>query len=333
VNNNFYQFLESLKIDPKESKLKDVLNHKNLTIAKFEQNTHYPDPYTIKVNRFEVSHYINEETTDYYDFQHVSIVDKDDAEQAALIILHDKTEDRLNDLKRNDMINIIVHELKNPITGVIGLSNIMLENDNIDKDEQQVLLNEIKLSGERMNDLVNRFLEIQRLESGRISIDFENVDVLKVIRNVCSITHPLLSEKNLETKVIKEGKDFTITANSDLLFDAIQNILSNAVKYGDAHRVIEIAVYDLESKLKISITDYGYGISLEDQKKIFDKFYRVKSNIKSAREKGTGLGLAYVREIMNRHHGEIELESNEKIGSRFTLVFPKVKTREVAYEV
>jgi signal transduction histidine kinase len=75
--------------------------------------------------------------------------------------------------------------------------------------------------------------------------------------------------------------------------------------------------------VKLSVTDFGYGISLEEQKKIFNKFYRVKSNKKAARENGTGLGLAYVREIINIHNGEIELESNEAIGSRFTLIFPK----------
>jgi len=323
VNNNFYNFLENLGVDPKDATLDDVLEHEDIKTTKFEQTSHYPDPYTIKINRFEVSYFINSDKSDYYDFQYVSIVDQEDIEQAALIILHDKTEDRLNDIKRNDMINIIVHELKNPITGVMGLSKIMLDNDQIDKEEQKVLLNEINLSGDRMNSLVNRFLEIQRLESGRIAIDLENVDVAKVVQNVCSVTHPLLSEKHLKTNIVKEGQNFKIKANSDLVFDAIQNLLSNAIKYGDPHRTIEIALQTLDHQLKISITDYGYGISLEDQKKVFDKFFRVKSNIKSAREKGTGLGLAYVREIMNRHNGEIELESNEKIGTRFTLVFPK----------
>lgn len=73
---------------------------------------------------------------------------------------------------------------------------------------------------------------------------------------------------------------------------------------------------------KISVTDYGYGISNEDQKKVFDKFFRVKTNAKSAKEKGTGLGLAYVKEVVNRHNGEIGLESNEIIGTRFTLIIP-----------
>ncbi|MGB0346349.1 MAG: sensor histidine kinase, partial [Balneolaceae bacterium] len=67
----------------------------------------------------------------------------------------------------------------------------------------------------------------------------------------------------------------------------------------------------------------GFGISLEDQKKVFDKFYRVRSNIKSAKEKGTGLGLAYVKEIVNKHKGDVLLESNDDIGSKFTIVLPR----------
>lgn len=328
LNNNFHAFLESLSLNPKKVTLEGLLKHKKISTSALQQSTQYPHPYTVKIKRFDLSHVINNNKNDYYDFQHVSIVDKEDVEQAALIILHDKTEDRLNDIKRNDMINIIVHELKNPITGVIGLSKLMIDNQSIDREEQAVLLNEINLSGERMNTLVNRFLEIQRLESGRISIDPESVNLHKVIQNICSITHSQLVEKNLETNIIKNGTDFTLKGSEELIFDAIQNLLSNAIKYGDRNRTIDMELTELDESLTLSITDYGYGIGLEDQKKVFEKFYRIKSNPKSAGEKGTGLGLAYVQEIMSRHHGKIELESNEEIGSRFTLVFPKVQLYE-----
>jgi signal transduction histidine kinase len=330
LNKNFHSFLEGLSLDPKTTDLDDIIQHGKVTAAKFEQNTHYPDPYTIKINRFELSVYINEDNSDYYDFQHISIVDKDGKEQAALIIMHDKTEDRLNEIKRNDMINIIVHELKNPITGVIGLSKIMLDNPNIKKDEQEVLLKEVNLSGERMNNLVNRFLDIQRLESGRIAIDFENVNMLKVVEEVCSVTHPLLNDKNLKTRIIQNGSNFVVSANRDFAFDAIQNLLSNAIKYGGPNRTIEIELENAKENLRVSVTDYGSGISLEDQKKVFDKFYRIKGNKSS--EKGTGLGLAYVREIMHRHNGEIELKSEKEFGSRFTLVFPKHRIQKDTHE-
>jgi signal transduction histidine kinase len=326
TNNNFQGFLDTLGLDLKNCTLNDIFDHQNIRIAKFEQTIHNPDPYTVKIKRSEVAYVMNDEMTDFYDFQYVSIVNKDDEEQAALIILHDTTEDRLNDIKRNDMINIIVHELKNPITGVIGLSGLLLESENISAEESHALLKEIKLSGERMNSLVNRFLEIQRLESGRVSIDFEYINLVQLTEQVLSITHPLLNEKRLKSTLTKEGTNFVVRGGSDLIFDAIQNLISNAIKYGGKGRTIEIELHEMEEAIKVSVTDHGYGIALEEQKKVFEKFYRIKSNKASAIEKGTGLGLPYVREIMHRHKGEIELQSNDEIGSRFTLIFPKAKS-------
>ena len=102
----------------------------------------------------------------------------------------------------------------------------------------------------------------------------------------------------------------------------LRNLIDNAIKYGDPGRTMEVDIKNTGDLLRFSITDFGYGISLEDQKKVFEKFFRVKSNAKSARVAGTGLGLAYVKEIVNQHKGEIKLESNEEIGSRFTIDIP-----------
>ncbi|MEX2478833.1 MAG: HAMP domain-containing sensor histidine kinase [Gracilimonas sp.] len=324
INNNFEQLLGDLNIKPDSAHLDDILSHPKITVAKFEQRIHNPDPYTVKINSSEISHYLNDNKNDYYDFQYVSIINKEGHEEAALIILHDMTEDRLNDIKRNEMINIIAHELKNPITSIMGLSEVLMDSTyQMNESEKDNMINEILISGQRMKSLVNRFLDIQRIESGRINIEFEPIDLMVVTEEVRAITHPLLKDKNLKTKLVREGRNFQINGSRDLIFDAIQNLLSNAIKYGGKDRTIEIKLSHKPDHHSISITDHGYGISIEEQKKIFDKFYRVKSNKKAIRETGTGLGLSYVREIIDLHNGEIELESNEDIGSRFTLVFPK----------
>lgn len=324
INNNLEQFLNSLNIDAETAHLDDILSHDKINVAKFEQRIHHPDPYTVKINSSEVSHFLNDNKNDYYDFQYVSIINKDEDVEAALIILHDKTEDRLNDIKRNDMINIIAHELKNPITSIMGLSEVLKDSTyQMNASEKDNLIDEILLSGERMKTLVNRFLDIQRIESGRVNVEFEEVNLMLVAEEVRSISRPLLEDKNLQTKLVREGRGFKVNGSPELIFDAIQNLLSNAIKYGGNDRTIEIKLNHKPDFHSISITDYGYGITLDEQKKIFDKFYRVKSNKNAAREPGTGLGLSYVREIINLHNGEIEIESNEEIGTRFTLVFPK----------
>lgn len=328
LNNQFIDLLSGLRLNPKETTLEEVLKHKNVILSKSTQSLHYPDPFTVRVDQAELTVYGNEEVSYYYDYQYLSILDENEQQQGAYVIIHDKTEDRLLDIKRNDMINVIVHELKNPITGVVGITKLIMDNQSMSKDEENVLLKEVYMSGERMNELVNRFLEVQKLEAGKTSVDFTNVDVLQIINDVKMLSNALLSSKNLKANIRVEGSDFMIKASKDLVFDAVQNLVSNAVKYGDPNRNIEIYLFEEKEHLKVQITDFGFGISIEDQKKVFDKFFRVKSNVKSAKEKGTGLGLAYVKEIMAIHHGNIELESTPEIGSRFILTFPKTQPNE-----
>lgn len=323
TNNQLIAFLEDLELNPKDTSLENILNHSNIKVSESNQALHYPDPFTVKVNQSSLTHSTNEGTEYFYDLQYLSILDESNEEIGAYVIIHDKTEDRLLDIKRNDMINVIVHELKNPITGVVGLSRLIIETDDMEPTESKALMQEVLNSGERMNELVNRFLEVQKLEAGNTSLNVSDVDVKEVIGNVTMLSKPLLSSKSLSLSVTETGKKFNIEADKDLVFDAIQNILSNAVKYGEPERVIDIDLKSTRDSVIVAVTDHGYGISIEDQSKVFEKFFRVKSNVKSAREKGTGLGLAYVKQIMQRHHGDIALESSANIGSRFILTFPK----------
>lgn len=326
ANNHFVGFIEAFGQNPKDVSFDELLSTSKLELSKSNQTVHYPNPYTIKINQAELAHFVSEESTYFYDYQHIAFEDEQGDSQGALVVLHDKTKDRLLDIKRTDMINIIVHELKNPITGVVGLSKLMIDNAGMSVEENQELLKEIYLSGERMNDLVNRFLDVQRLEYGRIAVEFNPIDLFQLVNDVKSVSNALLTQKNLKINISAKGTSFIVSGSKDLLFDAIQNLVSNAIKYGDPDRVIDIELENKGDEIELSVTDYGFGISIEDQQKVFDKFYRVRSNIKSAKEKGTGLGLAYVKEIIHRHNGEVQLESNEKIGSRFTLIFPNKKS-------
>lgn len=329
INNQLTSFLESLQLNPPNTSLDMVLKHPNIKLSESNQSIHYPDPFTIKVNQSELTHLNTEEETEYfYDFQHLTILDEKNTVIGAYVIIHDKTADRLLDIKRNDMINVIVHELKNPITGVVGLSRLIIDSETMSAEESKSLMQEVLNSGERMNELVNRFLDVQKLEAGNTSLNVTDVDVKKTIADVNALSKPLLSSKKLGLSLSETGTKFIIEADKDLVFDAIQNILSNAVKYGEPERTINIDLKSTKTNVSIAITDYGYGISIEDQSKVFEKFFRVKSNYKAAKEKGTGLGLAYVKEIMQRHNGDISLESSSKIGSRFVLTFPKKYTPE-----
>ena len=163
------------------------------------------------------------------------------------------------------MINVIVHELKNPITGVVGLSRLIIESESMSAEESKTLMQEVLNSGERMNELVNRFLDVQKLEAGNTSLNVTDVDVKQTIQEVSALSKPLISTKNLRMSLSETGSDFNIEGDRDLVFDAIQNILSNAIKYGDPERVIDIDLKATKKNVSIAITDHGYGISIEDQ--------------------------------------------------------------------
>jgi signal transduction histidine kinase len=112
----------------------------------------------------------------------------------------------------------------------------------------------------------------------------------------------------------------TIYASEDLITEAIQNLMTNAIKYGGENRTIEMELRADSDNAVFSITDYGYGIPPEAQSKLFTKFYRVPNS--KSKEIGTGLGLAYTKEIVTRHGGTISLESNPEIGCCFTITLP-----------
>jgi signal transduction histidine kinase len=112
-----------------------------------------------------------------------------------------------------------------------------------------------------------------------------------------------------------------VPVSVDLFRDAINNLLSNAIKYGPNDRVIVIELCRNNMNVEFCIVDHGYGIPPEAQEKVFTEFYRVRS-VHTAKETGTGLGLAHVKEIMAQHSGSVSFESTPEIGCKFTLLFP-----------
>ena len=166
--------------------------------------------------------------------------------------------------------------------------------------------------------LIERFLKVSRLESVNVKIDRVRIDLNKMIPTVCNSFKSQLDEKKLNLVMNNERVSY-INGAPELLEDVFKNLISNAIKYGSTERSIYVALWESPDKVHFSITDHGYGIPDEHREKIFQKFYRIQSYSK---EKGTGLGLAYVREIIKKHNGEIKLESNSEIGSRFTISLP-----------
>ncbi|HLN19949.1 MAG TPA: HAMP domain-containing sensor histidine kinase [Bacteroidales bacterium] len=229
-------------------------------------------------------------------------------------------EKRLSDLK-TDFINNMTHELKTPLS-TITVAGKTLELPQIRSNENKIL-ETAKLIGKQsvhLNQLINMILEISMWERTQFELDRKNVDVGELLKDIVdSFRSGGGSAASIREKYNLDG----IKTDLDVVYftTLLNNLLSNAVKYSEAEPEIEINGFRQEDNIFIKVSDNGIGISKNDQKHIFDKFYRASSgNIHKF--KGLGLGLYYVKRIAEAHGGDVTVDSKPGKGSTFTVKLP-----------
>lgn len=225
------------------------------------------------------------------------------------------------DKMKDDFISIASHELKTPMAAIKGYISMIFEGvagkvDQKAKDHLQKAYANVK----RLDVLVNELLDVSRLEQGRMQFDMQPVDISAIIKQIASELQVKADEKKLKI-VYEELKDHPkIFADSDRLAQIFDNLIGNAIKYTFKGGVT--ITHKSDGKvLQTIIKDTGIGMSPEDRKRLFEKFYRIQ-NKKTVDIPGTGLGLWITREIVHRMNGEIYADSMEDVGSQFTISFP-----------
>lgn len=299
----------------------ELFSHHYISSSKETISTEQSGDFSITVRQKELFVQRTQGDPQYLRFHDVSII-RHDEHLGSLLTLHDLTNERLIDQMKTDMMNVIVHELRNPLNSIIGFSSFILDDEELSQEEKKQYISIILENGRSMNEIVNRFLEVQRLESRTVEYPKEECDLVEIARSVCDSQKPQCTQKMLTLNFAAEPHMPTVHASKDLMREAFLNLVSNAIKYGDENRTIDVEMKQSDSHLQFVITDHGYGISAQDQTKLFTKFFRVTSNQKAADQLGTGLGLAHVKEVMKYHNGAVSLESNPEIGCRFTLSIP-----------
>ena len=229
-------------------------------------------------------------------------------------------EKRLSNLK-TDFINNMTHELKTPLS-TITVAGKTLEIEKIRKDEAKIL-ETAKMIGKQsvhLNNLINMILEISMWERTQFELDKKQVDPGEVMKDIVDSFRSGCSNcAEINLKYNFGGA----TADVDVVYftTMINNLLANAVKYNNKEPVIDIEGFREDNRLVIKIEDNGIGINKDDQKHIFDKFYRASTgNIH--RYKGLGLGLYYVKRIATAHGGDVTVSSKPGKGSTFTINIP-----------
>ena len=228
---------------------------------------------------------------------------------------------KLSEIK-TDFVNNMTHELKTPIS-TISLASQMLKDDSISIQEKNVdqITKVIDDESKRLGYQVEKVLQMAIFDKGRIKLKIKDIDIHRIIQNVVSNFSMQIENKNGIINLQLEANPSTIGVDEIHFTNIISNLLDNAVKYCEAKPVIDIRTEISNKKLIISVEDNGIGIRKEELKRVFERFYRVPTgNIHNV--KGFGLGLSYVKKIVEEHGGIIVVDSQPQKGTCFSISVP-----------
>lgn len=228
---------------------------------------------------------------------------------------------KLGDIK-NDFISNMTHEFKTPIS-TISLASEMLGDETITKtpEKQARFLKMIKDENKRLSVLVESILQTAILDKGEFKLKLNELDVHEIITTAINNTNLLVEQRHGKITTNLNATKVRLQADRVHLTNIVFNLIDNALKYSKENPEINITTHDAENGIEIIIRDNGIGISKENQRKIFDKFYRVPTgNVHNV--KGFGLGLSYVQAVVNKHGGDISVSSELGKGSTFTVILP-----------
>jgi signal transduction histidine kinase/CheY-like chemotaxis protein len=233
---------------------------------------------------------------------------------------------QINEVSRlkSEFLANMSHELRTPLNSILGFSEILKDNlAGALSDEQRVeCLEAIHASGEHLLQLINDVLDMSKIEAGRMDLVLEEFAVDSSIREVITVVKSLAGRKNIELSIATEPEDLVVYADKGKFKQVIYNLLSNAIKFTpeSGSVFVDTKVREQAGDMLVTVTDTGVGIPAEHIDKIWGEFYMVQGEHQT--QKGTGLGLALVRKLVELHGGQIDVFSEEDKGSTFSFTMP-----------
>jgi len=239
-------------------------------------------------------------------------------------LVRDITEQAAVEGMKTEFISVVSHELRTPLTPIKGYIDLILEGDAGElTEEQSEYLKIVEANTDRLVALVNDLLDISRIEAGRIDLEIKPIAIEDLIQDVLAVHRKQIESRGLSLTVSLPAKLPWVKADKGRILQVLNNLVSNAYKYTFAGGVT-ISAIAVGEYLEVTVSDTGVGISKEDAKKLFTKFFRVK-NPETREASGTGLGLAISKSIIEKHEGEIWVESRKGKGSAFHFTLPLVE--------
>jgi signal transduction histidine kinase len=224
---------------------------------------------------------------------------------------------------KSDFVANVSHELKTPLA-LIRLFSETLELGRVPSAEKaQQYYAVINKESQRLTQLINNILDFSRIEAGKKIYRFASTDIKGLVQEVIEAYRFQAEQHGFTLEVALDDEMPDVDLDKEAISLALINLLNNAIKYSPKERFIRVELKQDAQTILLSVADHGIGIAKAEQGKIFEKFYRAEDSLVHD-TKGSGLGLALVRHIMEAHGGEVRLESTLQKGSTFTLVLPKV---------
>ncbi|WJV31508.1 ATP-binding protein [Rossellomorea sp. AcN35-11] len=221
---------------------------------------------------------------------------------------------------KSEFVSTVSHELRTPLSSVLGFTELMLTKE-LKPERTKKYLTTIYQEAKRLTSLINDFLDVQRMESGRQTFEKKYEDVTPIIQQV--IDNQRVNAPNHSFNLARDTDYTIVLGDKDKLSQAFTNLISNAIKYSPDGGTITVLFREGEESIFIEVRDEGLGIPQDAIPNLFTKFYRV-DNSDRRRIGGTGLGLTIVKEIIETHDGEISVSSEVGKGSVFTVRLPMV---------
>ncbi len=253
---------------------------------------------------------------------------KDDLGQpGCLLLLHDVTEEREIDEMKNSFIALVSHELRTPLTSILAFSSYMLtEKLGPLTDAQKTGVESMYRQAKRLSAIISDFLDVSRIESGKVQMQKQPIEVDEIAERVIEELKPQAAEKNITMSVERRGlpKDAHVVALADeqRIAQVFTNLLGNALKFTEVNGKVNITLSVRNGGIVVSVSDTGCGIPPEELPKIFDRFYQVE-RVVTRKTGGTGLGLAIVKNIVEAHGGKVWVTSKVGEGTTFYFTLPR----------
>ncbi|HEY0408185.1 MAG TPA: ATP-binding protein [Pyrinomonadaceae bacterium] len=240
------------------------------------------------------------------------------------VTVRDVTETKEYEKLKSDMISLMSHELRTPITSINGFAELLVTDESL-PEEAREFLSIIRNESQRLSRMINTFLTVTQLEAA------DKQEVLKiplklddVVRDTISNLQPVAKKKRIRLIEQPTTKLPPVAADKSLITQAVTNLVGNAIKYSPERTTITVTTALEADAVRLSVEDRGYGIPPEAVDRVWEKFYRVAREGQEKDEESTGLGLSFVREVVEQHGGAVELETEVGRGSKFSFTLPRL---------